>query len=89
MGTILYPTIREFASRHDQLAWACSAAAAKHLQRMEIDSRDIFESVEQAVEYLRLGGIGLQHATCCEVVALLCDCSRSLSSGSVRFGGGS
>ena len=53
MGTILYPTIREFASQHDQLAWACSAAAAKHLQQMEIDSRRIFESVGQAVEYIR------------------------------------
>jgi anti-anti-sigma regulatory factor len=49
MGTVLYPIFRQFAKRHQCLAWACSEGAKRHLQSMGLSTSFLFATVEDAI----------------------------------------
>ena len=52
MGTILYPTFVEFASRRGLLAWAASVPARRHLEAMGLVRPQIFDRAEDAVGWI-------------------------------------
>lgn len=56
MGTLLYPAFVDFASGRTHLVWAVSKSARQHIDSMGINEQVLFDSVADAVEWIRKQG---------------------------------